>query len=537
MSSSISPRSNPLDFSNNFSIYKEASSFKEKESFKEIKELVFLSYYKDFKLLLCSKCSLAIYSTAFKSHIIKHLKLFPKEEKASLLDQALLVYNSLEVSSLKESLELIILFTKSFELQAFKELKVLDLFLCNLNSNCSVILSSEYSIKRHIREKHSTSSSRSSLGPSYRVIKGQALEINKFFFEIKPKSLVLGSLEDSSRSRSNRSRSSSSSSRIDALEQAKEVFLASSSKKEEQYLEELSSFTLDPKDKLSPFQVKTRYIEYINKYSVKDLVELVAPLKENEKVLEVLVLNLEELLYLSLEKTVFLNKIHLNILNSFEDNKIRNKPFKPLLTNNTRVRYFRFFSLFLIFFFRALSKSLEKNSFYFRVDNSIVTIYKKLKDLVDLKLGEEQEDYLELSNQALKKSRRSINKKLNKLRLSSFVNQESLEDIEASSISSLDNLSISSRSNSSNTTSSSSKSLSSLLLDSSNQEILETIRDINKSKDTRGLEIKELLVELLIKLLKQKTDLYIFDSSFNSFFACISIRPKDNSFQDSLDLS
>jgi len=123
--------------------------------------------------VLCSKCFLALNSTAFKSYIIKHLILFPKKEKDSLIAQALLVYKDLEVSSLKESLGLITLFTKSFELQAFKELKVLDLFLCNFNNNCSIILSSEYSIKRHIRENHSSSSSNtSSSTPSYKVIKG-----------------------------------------------------------------------------------------------------------------------------------------------------------------------------------------------------------------------------------------------------------------------------------------------------------------------------------------------------------------------------
>ena len=56
--------SNP-DFFTNFLIFKEASSFKEKEAFQEIKELVFLSYYKDFKLVLCSKCLLGLNSSAF----------------------------------------------------------------------------------------------------------------------------------------------------------------------------------------------------------------------------------------------------------------------------------------------------------------------------------------------------------------------------------------------------------------------------------------------------------------------------------------
>ena len=107
----------------NFLIFKEASCFREKEAFKEIKELGFLSYYKDFKLLLCSKCSIAIYSVAFKNHLIKHIKLYAKEQKDSILSRALVIFYSLEVSSLKESLDLIILFSKYFELEAFKELK------------------------------------------------------------------------------------------------------------------------------------------------------------------------------------------------------------------------------------------------------------------------------------------------------------------------------------------------------------------------------------------------------------------------------
>ena len=161
-----------------FPVFTEFKEFKEKEAFKNIKELVFLSYYKDFQLVLCSKCSFALNLSGFKSHINKHLKVFPKEEKNALLSKALLVFNILEVSSLKESLDSIICFSKDFNLQAFKELKVLDLFLCSF-SNCSVILSSQYSIKRYIREDYLNTNT------SYKVIKGQCLEINKFFFQLK----------------------------------------------------------------------------------------------------------------------------------------------------------------------------------------------------------------------------------------------------------------------------------------------------------------------------------------------------------------
>ena len=309
-----------------------------------------------------------------------------------------------------------------------------------------MILSSEYSIKRHIRETHIGCST-----SSYKVIKGQALKINKFFFEIKSKVSIHSSEVESS---------GSSLNLIEPLKQAKEVFLAKYSKKEEKYLEKLSSFKLDSKEKLSPFQIKTRYIEYINKYNTKDLVDLVAPLSKEEKELEVLVLNLKEILYLSLEKSIFLNKIHLNILNSFEPNKIRNKPFKPLLTSNSRIKYFNFFSIFLVYFFRALSKGIEENITYFKASNNIVIIYNALKDLVNLKL--QKDNYLELSNKALKKSTKTINKKLNKYKLNSLISnkiseskeeEEEEEEEETNSTSSVD---ISASSSNSNTFSSSS---------------------------------------------------------------------------------
>jgi hypothetical protein len=444
------------------------------------------------------------------------------------------IFTSLEVSSLKESLGLIVLFSKSFELQALKELAILDLFICNLNSNCSIILSSEYSIKRHIRENHIGTNT-----TSYKVIKGQALEINKFFFEIKPSNpRIIGAI-------------SSSSSRIEPLEEAKEVFLATYSKKEEEYLKKLSSFKLDPKDKLSPFQIKTRYIDYINKYNIKDLVDLVTPLSKEEIALDILVLNLKEILYLSLEKSIFLNKTHLNILNSFQPNKIRNKPFQPLLNNNTRIKYFNFFSLFLIFFFRALSKGLEGDISYFKASPNIVSIYNSLKNLVNQKL--EEDNYLELSNQALKQNTKTITKKLNKYKYNSLIynqarqGEEEEEETNSTSSTILDNsnslLSISnsssssSSSNSSSSSSSSSSNSRSYILESSNIEILKEIQKINKSKDLISLQIKTLLVKLLISLFKQETDLYIFDSVINSFFASISIKAKDYSFKDTLELS
>jgi hypothetical protein len=124
------------------------TSFKEKEAFKSIKELAFLSYYKEFKLLLCSSCFSAIIPSisVFKSHLLGDLKLVPLELRNSIISQALEIFKKLEVASFKESLEFIKVFSSSNYLPAFKELKVINLYICN---SCFKILSSKTTIKRH----------------------------------------------------------------------------------------------------------------------------------------------------------------------------------------------------------------------------------------------------------------------------------------------------------------------------------------------------------------------------------------------------
>ena len=520
----------------NFQIFKNTNTFQEKHAFIKTKELDFLSYYKDFKLLLCSTCQIAFGITcrSFKAHLLKHLNIYSKEQKTLLISQAVIIFNSLEILSLKESLDLILLFSKSFNLRVFKELVLINLFIYNAN-NYLMILSSEYSIKRHFRENHNNNL----ISPMFIIKKGHTLEINKFFFEINLNTLIANIISINSRE--------SSPIELNELNQAKEVFLANFAEKQKGYLKELSNFKLDPQDKLSPFQIKTRYIEYISKYNLEDLVGFIAPLSKEDKVLKVLVLNLKDILYLSLEKSIFLNKVHLNILNSFEDNKIRNKPFKPLLNASTRIKYFNFFSLFLTFFYRALKFSSNNQISYFKVDNSIVTIIKTLNNLVNEKINfdKDQEDYLELSNQSFQRNQKTINKKLNKVKINKLINLEESENENQSDTNSISNInslvsnSISTLDNSLNSISSSNSSSLNIshILESSNIDILKKIQDINKSKDTLSLKIKELLLELIIKLFKQKTDLNIFDSSINSFFAVISIRIKDRSFRDSLELS
>ena len=500
-------------------------SFNEKEAFKDIEELAFLSYYKEFKLLFCSSCFSAIFpsTSVFKSHLLGDLKLIPLELRTSIISQALEIFEKLEVVSFKESLDLIKAFSNSNYLPAFKELKVIDLYICN---SCFKILSSKTTIKRHCLKDHKDSE----INPIYKVIKGQGLEAFRFFFEIN------NNLDFNHRSRSLEPSSSIRDNSLLPNISSKEAFLASINNKEEELKEELSSFSINPNDILTPFQKRSRYPEYISFKTNKVLVELVAPIKKDELILNVLIINLKELLYLSLEKSTFLNKVYLNILNSFENNKIRNKPFSPLLRAKTRVNYFNFFSLFLSFFFRALSKALNKEaSPFFKVSSSTLSLFNNLIDLVSNKLEEEGDYILELGNKSLKSKKKVFNQKVNLVKLTNIINrQEDSEDNSSESTSSLNSLG-SSSSFSSSSTSNSSIKIS--LLSNSNIDTLKEIEKINSSKDFFALEVKGLLLKLLINLLKQVTDLNIFDSPINCFFAAISIRSSNLSLRTELELS
>ena len=104
--------------------------FKEREAFKDIKELAFLSYYKEFKLLLYSLYFSTIFPLilTFKSYLLRDLKLIPLELYTFIISYTLKIFKELEVTSFKESLELIKAFSN---LLAFKELKIQDLYICN----------------------------------------------------------------------------------------------------------------------------------------------------------------------------------------------------------------------------------------------------------------------------------------------------------------------------------------------------------------------------------------------------------------------
>jgi hypothetical protein len=74
-------------------------------------------------------------------------------------------------------------------------------------------------------------------------------------------------------------------------------------------------------------------------------------------------------------------------------------------------------------------------------------------------------------------------------------------------------------------------------LESFNKNVLKEIKLINKTKNKIDFEIRNYLFLLFIVLFNEQQDLNLFDSFINSFFIYVNIRPKDQSFIDTLDLN
>ena len=104
--------------------FKELREFKSFEEFKGfLSHLHVLSYYKDFKMLLCSSCNTAISPANFKGHLAKHFLDLKGKAKEDVMLRAISILQELEVSPLSLSLDLITSFSTTHTLFPFQELR------------------------------------------------------------------------------------------------------------------------------------------------------------------------------------------------------------------------------------------------------------------------------------------------------------------------------------------------------------------------------------------------------------------------------
>lgn len=442
-----------------------------REGLREFRELGCLSYNRDFKLLLCSSCSLAVNPLNIKGHVLKHYPPFikGKEKRAFTSKVVRFIASSFTVSSLRESHFLILLYSALFPpLHPFKELSVKgELYACSIVPYCCVIRSTLYYIKRHIREEHKPLLRNMDMNCCYRVIaKGQALEENRFFFG------VIATTEDKGKGRERRARggvigqqreveegltlapssplspprhplhrvdgsdsSEGEGADLDPFKLASSSFLEELKEREDSYLGGEVPFSLSNQEKYSTFQTKTRYLEFVARRDKQVLKGLMAPLAKEEaggaSVLGILVDHLTEMLYLSLEKSLLLSRVHLNLLNSFQPNVTRNKGFKPLLEARSRVLYFNFFTSFLTFLLRSYKDKGCRVLRLYALPPTLSKCLRELEGLAALKLRGEQEgeDGGGRERARLHGIRKSLSLKLNKQKLKNF-DLEALSDDE-----------------------------------------------------------------------------------------------------------
>jgi hypothetical protein len=103
-----------------FKGFKELKKFKSFKKFKGfLSYLYVLFYYKDFKVLLCSSCKIAVSPTNFKSHLAKHFLDLKGRAKEDIILRAISILQELEVFPLSLSLNLITSFSTTHTLFPF----------------------------------------------------------------------------------------------------------------------------------------------------------------------------------------------------------------------------------------------------------------------------------------------------------------------------------------------------------------------------------------------------------------------------------
>src|SRR5450432_258452 len=545
-----------LSFYNVFSTFKEFKEFitlSNSEEFKECQDVLpilsFITYYKDFKLLLCSTCSTSINPAFYKGHFAKHSLGLKGKEKDKLILKVISILEALDITSLSISQELILSFSSRHTLFPLKELPLLkNLFQCSL---CSCIKVNDYGIKRHLREEHKEEiggyQDQSLTSRYIPIARAQSLDHNRFFFKVEEKGKgrfieeegeeepTLSSSPSPFEEESRESSLLNPQIEENPYLQASSLFIRDYNLKKEKLEKKMSIYSLSHQEPLTPFQKKTRYIQFLDTKNLRSLSSLGSPIKENEEpLLFILSLNLKELLYLSLEKSSYISNVHLQHLNSFQKGVIRNKPFIPLLRAKSRVKYFSFFSTFLAFIFRSFFNTSYKKDNLYSLSREAISLLEDLKDLASLEANEALEKEIDLTKK-YKQTKKSLSRKLNLFKINTFIKEgrmieeEDLEEGEEEedlgsnpSLSSLDSstssISIEEEDSSSLSSSSSTR------IESTSITLLERIKEIGEANSSPiSKKIKEKLLSLLILLAKEEVDLNIFSSPINSFFAIKSI--------------
>jgi hypothetical protein len=396
------------------------------------------------------------------------------------------------------------------------------------------------------------------------VAQGQGLKPTRFFFQVETRDKgkrTQGEGEEEEEEEEEELHSPLSASlgleEEDPFAQASRLFLKEFYFKKEVLFSNSTRYSLSKEECLSPLQKKTRYLQFLNNRNLQSLALLSSPCKEDEEpLLSILIMNIKELLYLSLDKSRYINSILLQHLNSFQKGVVTNKPFKPLLRSKSCTKYFNFFTCFFAFIFRSFYNDKYKEDKLYTLSKESRGLLKELKQLALLQQDEAASVDLDL-NKDFQKTTRALNKRLNSFILNLFLNKSPLLDKEELSKEEGEEEELPSNSNNNSLHSSLGSSSTSPLSEeeeggeddfsftisvvdstkSFSNALLKKIEQLRKLDNLTSVRIQEKLLCLFMHLFKQELSLYIFDSLINSFFACKSINPSNSTLRGLQDLS
>lgn len=276
----------------------------------------FFVYYLQFKLLLCSLCSVAITAETIKFHLSFHFK---KKKEEDILKHFINEIAKLKLLSVDDTLKLL---KNTENLRSFKELVLLDdVFQCTA---CLSICQSLDKIRRHCKKEHQEnykSCSRSH-------IKAQCLKSNSYFFLVHIDDISLSEAVEQSSS-------------LVSADNAMSSFLSSYNANLEKIQKKTRTLKLkQTAEELSAFQDQTKYLSFLNHRNLLDLSKTVLSVdKEAESELYLFTVAFDQLISSAMIRVKSLSRQHLYILNSFQLEKTSLKRFKLVQNVSTLTRY------------------------------------------------------------------------------------------------------------------------------------------------------------------------------------------------------
>ena len=268
------------------------------------------------------------------------------------------------------------------------------------------------------------------------------------------------------------------------------------------------------------FHIQIKYFDIINNQNIDVIYDLILNYeKVNESFLRILSISLECLLLNISSSVSQFDRQHLNILNSFEYNKIIMKKFKVVQKLISFRKHLKVIQRFICFVFRIL----KSNHFVdiYKTNEDIDSIYNEIQ-FMKLKIDESSDEVLDLI------TKRSIllNKDFIFKRYNSIYNKNDQID-----------------ENNNNSSSDFGSKLESINERSNIQRDFDKKSDKNISNISSEYNkellnnLESLLLRLIISFVKQSIRFNSFESLINIFFACLSVDNNNKNIKSSFQMS